>query len=132
MCNHSINTLTKENLSCIGSLENPKMSTRRVNCILLGYYAASHGNFLLTFQDEVLIWDPTSFYHVWLGLFTTDSYTTTFQNYHMICRLEYSVVYACWCSAPFSSCNLWFLNIFLEQQHGLPVTLILIPLMLLY
>jgi len=57
-------------------------------------------------------------------------YTTTFQNYHMICRLGYSVVYACRCSAPLSSCKLCFLNMFLEQQHALPIILILIPLML--
>jgi len=40
-------------------------------------------------------------------------YTITLQNYH-ICRIGYSVVYTCRCSAPLSSCNLCFLNMFLE------------------
>lgn len=50
----------------------------------------------------------------------------------MICRLGYSVVYACRCSAPLSSCNLFFLNMFLDQKHGLLISLNLIPLMLWY
>jgi hypothetical protein len=58
--------------------------------------------------------------------------TATFQNYRMICRLGYSVVYACRCSAPLSSCNVCFLNMFVEQQHCLPIILILIPLLLWY
>jgi hypothetical protein len=43
------------------------------NCVLLGYYTASSGNSLSTFQDNLLV--PTSMVHHLLGFLTLEDGT---------------------------------------------------------
>ena len=66
-------------------------------------------------------WDPTSFHHVWLGLFTSISYEISFQRCckRWIGRLEFYKDRACPCSTILLLTFQQFLNtVYPEQRMG--------------